>query len=100
MVILAVVTKKTAISLPDDLFRQIERARKHSQQDRSTWLQAAAADYLQRKTLQEKVDAYFEGYRRIPDGDDPGFSAMEKIGIEDVASDEEWPEAPHDAQGN
>jgi hypothetical protein len=91
------VTKKTAISLPDDLFRQIERARKRSKKDRSTWIQEAAADYLKRKTMQEKIDAYFDGYRRIPDGDDPDFLAMEKIGIEDAASDEEWPEAPGDA---
>jgi hypothetical protein len=50
--------------------------------------------------MQEKIDAYFDGYRRIPDGDDPDFLAMEKIGIEDMASDEEWPEAPDDAQRN
>lgn len=95
------MTKKTAISLPDDLFRDIERARKRSKKDRSTWIQEAASEYLKRKTLQEKIDAYFEGYRRIPDGDDPDFIAMEKIGIEDAAwADEEWPEAPDDAQGN
>jgi predicted transcriptional regulator len=94
------MTKKTAISLPDALFREIERARKRSKKDRSTWIQEAASDYLKRKTMQEKVDAYFEGYRRIPDGSDPDFSAMEKIGIEDAASDEEWPEAPDDAQGD
>ena len=94
------MTKKTAISLPDELFREIERARKRSNKDRSTWIQEAASDYLKRKTMQEKIDAYFEGYRRIPDGDDPDFLAMEKIGIEDAASDEEWPEAPNDAPGN
>ena len=37
------MTKKTAISLPDDLFRDIERARKRSKKDRSTWIQEAAA---------------------------------------------------------
>jgi hypothetical protein len=50
--------------------------------------------------MQQKIDAYFDGYRRLPDGDDPDFVAMEKIGIADAASDEEWPEAPNDAQGN
>jgi predicted transcriptional regulator len=95
------VTKKTAISLPDALFREIERARKRSKQDRSTWIQEAAADYLKRKTMQEKIDAYFEGYRRIPDGNDPDFIAMEKAGLEDAPwADEEWPEAPNDAKGN
>jgi len=94
------MTKKTAISLPDELFRDIERARKRAKKDRSTWLQEAASDYLKRKTMQEKIDAYFAGYQRIPDGDDPDFIAMEKISIADAASDEEWPEAPNDAQGN
>ena len=95
------MTKKTAISLPDDLFRDIERERKRSKQDRSTWIQEAASDYLNRKTLQQKIDAYFDGYRRIPDGDDPDFLAMEKIGIEDAPwADEEWPEAPDDAKGD
>jgi predicted transcriptional regulator len=92
------MTKKTAISLPDDLFRAIERARKRSKQGRSTWIQEAASDYLKRKTMQEKIDAYFDGYRRIPDGDDSDFLAMEKIGIADATSDEDWPEAPDDAQ--
>lgn len=51
--------------------------------------------------MQEKIDAYFDGYRRIPDGDDPDFIAMEKAGLEDAPwADEEWPEAPDDAKGN
>lgn len=95
------MTKRTAISLPDELFREIERARKRSKKDRSTWIQEAAADYLKRKTMQEKIEAYFEGYRRIPDGDDPDFMAMEKIALEDSPyKDEEWPEAPVDAESD
>jgi hypothetical protein len=47
--------------------------------------------------MQEKIDAYFEGYRRIPDDDDPDFIAMQKAGLEDAPwADEEWPEAPND----
>lgn len=53
--------------------------------------------YLKRKTMQEKIDAYFEGYRRIPDGDDPDFIALEKASLEDSPyADEDWPEAPED----
>jgi len=51
---------------------------------------------LKRMTMEEKIEAYFEGYRRIPDGDDPDFIAAEKIALEDLATDEEWPEAPED----
>lgn len=90
------MTKKIAISLPDGLFRDIEKARKRSKEDRSTWIQEAAADYLKRKTMQEKIAAYFDGYRRIPDGDDPDFIAAEEVGLADSPyADEEWPEAPH-----
>ena len=47
--------------------------------------------------MQEKIDTYFEGYRRIPDGDDPDFIAMEKVGFEDSPyAGEDWPEAPED----
>jgi hypothetical protein len=47
--------------------------------------------------MQEKIDAYFEGYRRIPDDDDPDFIAMQKARLEDApGADEEWPEAPGD----
>jgi hypothetical protein len=48
------------------------------------------------KTMEEKIAAYFDGYRRIPDGDDPDFIAMEEVGLKDLATDEEWPEAPED----
>jgi hypothetical protein len=52
---------------------------------------------VKRMTMEEKIDAYFEGYRRIPDGDDPDFIAMEKAGLEDAPwANEEWPEAPAD----
>jgi hypothetical protein len=46
--------------------------------------------------MAEKVEAYFEGYRRIPDGDDPDFIAMEEVGLSDLATDEDWPEAPNE----
>ena len=66
MVILSNVTKKTAISLPDDLFREIERARKRSKMDRSTWIQEAANDYLAKRTKAAEEEAYFAGYERMP----------------------------------
>jgi len=59
------VTKKTAISLPDELFRAIERARKRSRLDRSTWLQQAAFEYLKKATADE-VEQWYTGYERVP----------------------------------
>jgi hypothetical protein len=52
---------------------------------------------LKRLTMEEKIEAYFEGYRRIPDGDDPDFIALEKAWLDDAPyADEDWPEAPED----
>lgn len=64
------MTKRAAISLPDELFRQIERARKRAGMDRSAWLQEAAADYLKRRTKPQEIEAYFKGYERAPLTDD------------------------------
>lgn len=64
------MTKRAAISLPDDLYRQIERARKRAGQDRSAWLQEAAADYLKKRTKAEEIESYFSGYERAPLTDD------------------------------
>lgn len=60
------MTKKTAISLPDDLFREIERARKRSKMDRSTWIQEAANAYLVKRSRAAEEEAYFAGYERVP----------------------------------
>lgn len=60
------VTKRTAISLPDDLYREIERARKRVGKDRSGWLQEAASEYLKKRSKEEEVEAYFRAYERTP----------------------------------
>lgn len=60
------MTKKTAISLPDELFREIERARKRSKKDRSTWIQEAASEYLKKRTKEEEIEAWLSAYERVP----------------------------------
>jgi predicted DNA-binding protein len=78
------VTKRIAISLPDELYRGIERLRKRRRMPRSALIQEVVGDYIKKndeKTLEEQ---YFDGYRRIPDGDDPDFIAFEKAAIEDM----------------
>jgi metal-responsive CopG/Arc/MetJ family transcriptional regulator len=59
------MTKKTAISLPDDLYRKIERARQRAKLDRSTWLQEAAGEYL-KKADADEVEAWYAGYEQVP----------------------------------
>jgi predicted DNA-binding protein len=63
------MTKKTAISLPDELYRDIERARKRAKKDRSTWIQEAANEYLKKANVDEE-EAYFAGYERQPLAED------------------------------
>lgn len=60
------VTTKTAISLPDALFREIERARKRAKQDRSAWIQEAASDYLKKRTKEEEIEAWLSAEERVP----------------------------------
>lgn len=60
------VTKRAAISLPDELYRRIERARKRVGKDRSAWLREAATDYLKKRTRAEEIESYFRGYERAP----------------------------------
>jgi predicted transcriptional regulator len=78
------MTRRIAISLPDELFRRMERVRKRRRVPRSKLVQEAVGDYVTRTDEQALEAAYFEGYRRIPDGDDPDFVAIEKVGIEDL----------------
>lgn len=74
------MTKKTTISLPDDLYRKIERERKRSGLDRSSWIQEALGDYLTRNDEAAKVEAYFTGYTRTPDSDED-FEAIAAYNI-------------------
>ena len=78
------MTKRVAISLPDGLYRQLERVRKLRRAARSTLIQEAVGEYLKLNDEKALEEQYFEGYRRIPDGDDPDFIAFEKAAIQDM----------------
>ncbi len=60
------MTKRTAISLPDDLYRDIERARRRARKDRSTWLQEAASEYLKKRSKEEEIEAWLSAHERVP----------------------------------
>jgi hypothetical protein len=78
------VTKRIAISLPDALYRGIERLRKRRRVVRSTLIQEVVGDYIKKNDEKALEERYFDGYRRIPDGDDPDFIALEKAALEDM----------------
>ena len=69
-VILEPLTKRTAVSLPDDLYREIERARRRAKQDRSSWLQEAASAYLKKRTREEEEEAWLSSDERVPANSD------------------------------
>jgi len=62
------------------LFKKIERERRRSGLDRSSWIQEALGYYLTRTVETAKTEAYFEGYTRIPDTDDD-FEAISEYNI-------------------
>jgi metal-responsive CopG/Arc/MetJ family transcriptional regulator len=60
-------SKKVTISLPADLFREVERVRRGKRLDRSRWVQDAVSVALAREHRAEKDRAYVESYRRDPE---------------------------------
>jgi metal-responsive CopG/Arc/MetJ family transcriptional regulator len=60
------MTRKTAISLPDELYRAIERARRRAGKDRSTWIQEAASEYLKKRTKEADEEAWLAAYETVP----------------------------------
>ena len=51
---------------------------------RSTWIQEAVGDYVRRVDDEAQVEAYFEGYRRIPDAEDEDFKAVERASVKSL----------------
>ncbi len=66
------------------MYRTLERVRRRRRVPRSVLIQEAVGDYMRRTDEKALEEAYFDGYRRIPDGSDPDFIAIEQVGIEDL----------------
>jgi metal-responsive CopG/Arc/MetJ family transcriptional regulator len=60
-------TKKVAISMPEPMFREMERARKRKTSDRSTWIQEAIGERLTREHQDVAAAAYVRGYQLHPE---------------------------------
>ena len=59
---------KVAVSLPDGLYRAVERARKASGKSRSAMIQDALRHWLDSQAHATLVREYEAGYRRKPEG--------------------------------
>jgi metal-responsive CopG/Arc/MetJ family transcriptional regulator len=69
-------SKKVTISLPDDLFRELERVRRIQKQDRSGWVQHVVSEAIARERKAEKDRAYVESYRNDPETPEEIAEAM------------------------
>ncbi len=58
---------KIAISLPDKLFREIERERRQRGESRSEFLRKTVEAFLRQKQEREAAEQYVTGYRKHPE---------------------------------
>jgi metal-responsive CopG/Arc/MetJ family transcriptional regulator len=58
---------KIAVSLPDELYRALEGARRKTGRSRSAVVQEALREWLRRQVRGDLVREYEAGYRRIPE---------------------------------
>lgn len=59
---------KVAVSIPDDLYRAVERARKKNDKIRSAVMQDALRTWLDQEAQATLVRQYEAGYRKKPEG--------------------------------
>ena len=60
-------TEKIAISVPRELLREAERARKESGESRSAFIQRAIRTLLARRKEKDAIRRYVIGYQRVPE---------------------------------
>jgi Arc/MetJ-type ribon-helix-helix transcriptional regulator len=65
---MARVATKIAISIPDDLYRAVERARRATGLSRSAVIQGSLRLWLERRARDAAVREYVAGYRAKPEG--------------------------------
>ncbi len=87
------MVKKIAVSMPEPIFREMERARKRVRLTRSGWLQAAIEERLARLTREERIAADIRGYTEHPETDEE-LAEIEAWLRFAPTYDDEWPEAP------
>jgi metal-responsive CopG/Arc/MetJ family transcriptional regulator len=80
---------KIALSLPDDLFREMERVRKKRGTTRSALVQDALRLWLRRDTEAALVREWEEGYRRVPERV-VDVAAAEATGTLAFEPDDDW----------
>jgi metal-responsive CopG/Arc/MetJ family transcriptional regulator len=63
-------SSKLAVSIPDDLLREVERARRRRGLSRSAVVQTGLRAWLKAQRDAERVKRYVDAYRRHPETDE------------------------------
>ena len=63
-------TVKVAVSLPEEEYRHVEKLRKQLRISRSAVITRALKSWIASSRNEERVRAYVEGYRRVPETDE------------------------------
>jgi metal-responsive CopG/Arc/MetJ family transcriptional regulator len=81
---------KIAVSLPDELYRALEGARRRTGKSRSAAVQEAVREWLLREARGQLVREYEEGYRRRPEsGEEIEAALATAVGLLSADS-EDW----------
>ena len=79
---------KIAISLPDDVLREVEKERQASGETRSQFFRRAIKDLLKREKEREATEQYIRAYREMPETPEE-IEAWSTLGLEALAQ-EPW----------
>jgi Arc/MetJ-type ribon-helix-helix transcriptional regulator len=79
---------KFAVSLPQDLYRALEQARRRGGKSRSAVVQEAVRDWLGREARADLVREYVAGYRRKPETEEEAEAALATAAP--LLRDEDW----------
>jgi metal-responsive CopG/Arc/MetJ family transcriptional regulator len=88
--------QRVAVSLPTELYRQIEEARRFTGQTRSQLMADAAAEYLAARRAEAEAHAYRRGYELHPETAEE-IAKFHGLSSEVLAS-VPWDEAANDDQ--
>ena len=81
-------TAKIAISLPAELLRSIEQARRVSGESRSELFRRAVEFYLRLQREREAIDRYVQGYRLQPETGEE--TALAESTVQQALSESPW----------
>ena len=82
---------KIAISMPEELYEQIEEARKELGMKRSEFIDLAVQEWIKKDKEKELIKQYIEGYKKYPETEEElaKIEAMQQDSW-DVLEDEDW----------